>query len=139
MPTGCLCMQDAKELLRRAGNENMEWGIRIRALNDLSKLLEVEESKYEVALHPAVTQQHQAVLYAEIRLCAHWCGIACAQYQRWHANLMLRYGLQEVTGDVMVNMRSQQPIGALLSAVKEEEEIYDEIYESWIHDRHVRI
>ncbi len=47
--------------------------------------------------------------------------------------------LQEVTGDVMVNMRSQQPIGALLSAVKQEEEIYDEIYESWIHDRHVRI
>lgn len=40
---------------------------------------------------------------------------------------------------MMVNMRSQQPIGALLSAVKDEEEIYDEIYESWIHDRHVRI
>jgi hypothetical protein len=44
-----------------------------------------------------------------------------------------------VTGDVMVNMRSQQPIGALLSAVKDEEETYDEIYESWIHDRHVRV
>lgn len=38
----------------------------------------------------------------------------------------------------MVNLRSQQPIGAILSAVKEEEELYDEIYESWIHDRHVR-
>ncbi|BDA44800.1 probable DDB1- and CUL4-associated factor 1 at C-terminar half [Coccomyxa sp. Obi] len=82
-------LRDAKELLKRAGNENTEWGIRIQALNDLSKMLEVEESKYE-----------------------------------------------EVTGDVMVNMRSQQPIGTLLSAVKEEEEIYDEIYESWIHDRH---
>ncbi len=50
-------MQDAKELLRRAGNESMEWGIRIQALNGLSKMLEVEESKYEVFLHPATTQQ----------------------------------------------------------------------------------
>ena len=62
----------------------------------------------------------------------------CPSTQHCRCNVKLMY-LQEVTGDVMVNMRSQQPIGALLSAVKEEEEIYDEIYESWIHDRHVRI
>ena len=56
MPTGYLCIQDAKELLRRAGNESTEWGIRVQALNDLSKMLEAEESKYEVVLLPATTQ-----------------------------------------------------------------------------------
>lgn len=36
-----------------------------------------------------------------------------------------------------MNLRPQQPIGALLAAVREDADIYDDIYENWIHDQQV--
>lgn len=43
-------MQGAKDLLKKAGNESADWSCRIEALTELSKTLEIEESKYEVGL-----------------------------------------------------------------------------------------
>jgi len=39
-------------LLKKAANETVELATRVEALDSLSKLLEVEESKYEVGARP---------------------------------------------------------------------------------------
>ncbi len=46
---------------------------------------------------------------------------------------------QEVTGDIAgaASLRMTQPIGALMLAVRESEELCDDIYEIWVHDSQV--
>jgi len=49
----------------------------------------------------------------------------------WHA--------QEVTGDIAGNLRLTQPIGTLMLAIRDSEEVYDDIYETWVHDSQVAV
>lgn len=46
---------------------------------------------------------------------------------------------QEVTGDVAGNLRLTQPIGTLLLAVRDAEDLSDDIYETWVHDSQVSL
>ena len=47
--------------------------------------------------------------------------------------------MQEVTGDIAgaANLRLAQPIGSLMLAIRDSEELCDDIYESWVHDSQV--
>lgn len=47
--------------------------------------------------------------------------------------------LQEVTGDIAgaASLRMAQPIGLIMLAVRECEELCDDIYENWVHDSQV--
>ena len=47
--------------------------------------------------------------------------------------------LQDVTGDIAgaASLRMAQPIGLLMLAIRESEELCDDIYESWVHDSQV--
>ncbi len=45
--------------------------------------------------------------------------------------------MQEVTGDIAGNLRLTQPIGTLMLALRDCDEVYDEIYETWVHDSQV--
>ena len=47
----------------------------------------------------------------------------------WHA--------QEVTGDIANNLRLSQPVGALWLAVRDADDVFDDIYETWVHDSQV--
>lgn len=49
--------------------------------------------------------------------------------------------MQEVTGDIAgaAGLRMTQPIGALMLAVRESEELCDDIYETWVHDSQVSL
>jgi hypothetical protein len=42
--------QDVRELLKVAANEQNAWHVRIKALNDVSRILESEEERYQVRL-----------------------------------------------------------------------------------------
>lgn len=47
----------------------------------------------------------------------------------WHA--------QEVTGDIVNNLRLLHPVGALWLAVRDADDVFDDIYETWVHDSRV--
>ena len=45
--------------------------------------------------------------------------------------------VQEVTGDIASNLRLTHPIGALWLAVRDADDVFDDIYETWVHDSQV--
>ena len=45
--------------------------------------------------------------------------------------------VQEVTGDIANNLRLSHPIGALWLAVRDADDVFDDIYETWVHDSQV--
>ena len=47
--------------------------------------------------------------------------------------------MQEVTGDIAgaASLRMGQPIGSLMLAIRDSEELCDDIYETWVHDSQV--
>ena len=45
--------------------------------------------------------------------------------------------VQEVTGDIANNLRLTHPIGALWLAVRDADDVFDDIYETWVHDSQV--
>ena len=45
--------------------------------------------------------------------------------------------MQEVTGDIAGNLRLTQPIGTLMLAIRDCDEVYDDIYETWVHESQV--